>query len=217
MLAFWGLHFNHTWDLTAVGTIALAIVTFISLIFARSALDKTQAQIELGQAQLKQTQEEIALSRKEVEEAHRPVIVPIVDPPNSPTVTRLEGPLRGTLSLPVQNIGSGPALRVEGTVTIATTDGVISTPPAPHFAGTAMGIAAGQMAWLDGHIRPSGGLEDFELRVTFEDLGGQGWVTFARWDAARSRYTDLAVNTQAEGTYGLKQDTELVKPVLPGS
>lgn len=79
MLAFWGLHFNHTWDLTAVGTLALAIATFVSLFFARNALKKTQAQIELGQSQLKQTQEEIGLSRKEVEQAHRPVLVPVAD------------------------------------------------------------------------------------------------------------------------------------------
>lgn len=33
MLAFWGLHFDHTWDLTAAGTLALALATFVSLFF----------------------------------------------------------------------------------------------------------------------------------------------------------------------------------------
>jgi hypothetical protein len=70
--------FNGTWDWTAVGTLALAVATFVSLFFARIALKKTQDQIELGQQQLAQTQREIELSRSEVEEAHRPLIVPVL-------------------------------------------------------------------------------------------------------------------------------------------
>lgn len=50
---------------TAIGTLAVAFVTGVSLYF--------------GWRSLRQNQREIELSRKEVEEAHRPVIVPVVD------------------------------------------------------------------------------------------------------------------------------------------
>lgn len=70
--------FDGTWDWTAVGTLALALATFVSLCFARRALGQAQEQIRLGQGQLEQTQREIELSRREVEEAHRPVVVPVV-------------------------------------------------------------------------------------------------------------------------------------------
>jgi Tfp pilus assembly protein PilN len=68
--------FNGTWDWTAIGTLALAVVTGVSLAFAWGSLKQTQRQIQLGQEQLEQTQREIELSRAEVEEAHRPVLVP---------------------------------------------------------------------------------------------------------------------------------------------
>jgi hypothetical protein len=48
--------FNSTWDWTAVGTLALAVATFVSLYFARRALAQAQQQIRLGQEQLEQTQ-----------------------------------------------------------------------------------------------------------------------------------------------------------------
>lgn len=56
--------FNSTWDWTAVGTLTLAIVTGVSLAF--------------GWGSLKQAQKGLALSRAEVEEAHRPVIVAVI-------------------------------------------------------------------------------------------------------------------------------------------
>jgi hypothetical protein len=71
--------FDGTWDWTAVGTLALALATLVSLFFGRRSLRQNQEQIKQGQEQLEQTQREIELSRKEVEEAHRPVVVPVVD------------------------------------------------------------------------------------------------------------------------------------------
>ena len=102
---------------TAIGTGALALATFVSLFFARRALNKTQAQIELGQSQLKQTQEDIALSRNEVEEAHRPVIIPVDRTTRmdfgTATLEAIPQILNdGRLIVPIENIGSGPALNL---------------------------------------------------------------------------------------------------------
>src|ERR1700691_4112232 len=90
---------------TAVGTLTLAIVTGVSLAFGWTSLRQGQ---------------------REVEEAHRPVVVPVLPtrPPASSSRSgrgprpayepELSGP--DGLRFPVQNIGSGPALRVEATI-----------------------------------------------------------------------------------------------------
>jgi hypothetical protein len=61
--------FNGTWDWTAIGTLALALMT---LVLASATL----WMVMLARRSLAQTQDEIALSRREVEEAHRRVLVP---------------------------------------------------------------------------------------------------------------------------------------------
>jgi hypothetical protein len=58
------LAFAGNWDATALGTLALAVATFVSLLFARRTLGQMQQQIKLGQKQLEQTQAEMAPSRK---------------------------------------------------------------------------------------------------------------------------------------------------------
>ena len=55
------LAFAGNWDATALGTLALAVATFVSLLFARRTLGQMQQQIKLGQKQLEQTQAEIEL------------------------------------------------------------------------------------------------------------------------------------------------------------
>jgi uncharacterized membrane-anchored protein YhcB (DUF1043 family) len=140
------LEFIDTFDLTAIGTLALAVATFVSLYFARRALKQAQQQITLGQEQLEQTQREIELSRREVEEAHRPVVVPIADSTARMDVHLAKAPLekqpqlleRGHLFVPVRNIGAGPALNVE--VSIAFLDDAGATGPRP---GQTHGRSAG--------------------------------------------------------------------------
>ena len=97
------LEFNDTFDLTAVGTLALALVTVISLVIAARAL--------------KQTKEEIEVSRREVEEAHRPVVVPTA-------VYWGVGKPKSNASIGLNNIGTGPALRITASLELLTTDGM---------------------------------------------------------------------------------------------
>lgn len=109
--------FNGTWDRTAIGTLALAAVT---LLLAGASF----WMVVLTRGSLAQTKDEIALSRREVEEAHRPVLVPAVDSTsyidlgaigaNRERRPQLEP--GGHLFVPVENIGPGPALNVEATV-----------------------------------------------------------------------------------------------------
>lgn len=176
----------HSFDLTAISTLVLATATFVSLFFARR-------QIRLGQEQLKQTQEEIALSRTEVEEAHKPVVVPYVDPTTGPFSNK-----HGLLCIPVQNVGSGPALRVQASVTLVTAQDVLmGTPCGPHIAGSAAAIAESQMVWIDSQIRIWGHLKEFEMSVTYEDLAEKKWRTVGRWHPARRHYEDMTIKLRS--------------------
>jgi hypothetical protein len=190
------------WDATAVGTLALAIVTGVSLWFGWKSLRQGQ---------------------KEVEEAHRPVLMPLADSrPLEVVETGLpERPAarplflgEGQLAVPIQNIGTGPALRVEASVQMLNPEG---GPTGVGTGGMEPAVLAGIKA--SGSVAPIiriHGLADvpgFWLTLTYEDVAGKGWITKARYIATDRRYTDVTVNTQAEGAYGLRKDSELVKPV----
>ena len=106
--------FNGTWDWTAIGTLALAVVTLAAVIVAAIALRQTRAAI--------------ALSQKEVQEAHRPVVVPVVGEREVGTASRSMLPVGpkvrdGLVVIPVQNIGVGPALHVEASLKLLDADG----------------------------------------------------------------------------------------------
>jgi hypothetical protein len=196
------LAFVGDWDATAVGTLALAIVTGVSLRFGWKSLRQGQ---------------------KEVEEAHRPVLVPLADSrPLEVVETGLQErpaarPLflgEGQLAVPIENIGTGPALRVEASVQMLNSEG------GPTGVGTG-GMEPAALAGIkaSGSVAPIikiHGLADvpgFWLTLTYEDVAGKGWITKARYIATDRRYSDVTVNTQAEGAYGLRKDSELVKPV----
>ncbi|MGP0101138.1 MAG: hypothetical protein ACLPUT_05895 [Solirubrobacteraceae bacterium] len=203
------------WDATAVGTLALALATFVSLFFARGALKKTQDQIELGQAQLEQTQREIELSRREVEEAHRPVLVPVVEPrkymdlgadgAGMPQVPQLLS--HGHLYVPVENVGSGPALNVEASV---------SGVSIPEDARTEHQTSARLAGLGEGHFRALlidlpfwKELWSFMLTVEYSDLAGRGWCTTAVFLRDTKRY-DIVTIIERERD---RPVSDMVKPV----
>lgn len=169
---------------TAIGTLALAVATFVSLFFARSALKKTQDQIELGQQQLAQTQREIELSRSEVEEAHRPVVVPVVDktfvdlgadgqPEKRPQVLR-----DGKLLVHVENVGPGPALNVEAWASLLDEAGHPSTGSSgPQVSARVAGIGPHADTPLLIQVHNWTGTPNFSLRVDYEDVASNGWRT----------------------------------------
>jgi hypothetical protein len=189
-----GLEFSDTVDLTAIGTLALAVVTAIALV--------------VGWLTLRQTKREIALSREEVEEAHRPVVVPIVvaDPPD---VTWVSAGLRtgphtfpirpcvfeaGVLILPVKNIGSGPALRLEAWVRRLDEMGNLWREPfEPQTPGMVAGLGKDQVIHIEIHTRGWEERWKFELTLVYEDVAGKGWVTVGRYIAERRRYMGVSI------------------------
>jgi hypothetical protein len=199
--------FQNVLDWTAIGTLTLALATTVALL--------------IGWLTLRQTKSEIELSRREVEEAHRPVLVPLADsrnvdvssaagrkPPSAqPTLQRV-----GRLAVPIENIGTGPALRIEATLSLLNEDG---GPSAAGTGGVTPAFVAGLKA--SGNVVPviqvPGliGVPGFWLTLTYEDVARKGWITKARYIASRNRYEDLTINTLDEGAYGLQQNSELVK------
>jgi hypothetical protein len=186
--------FNGNWDWTAVGTLALAAVTGASLLFGWKSLRQGQ---------------------KEVEEAHRPVLVPLAD--SRPIdVTGYSGvgrasaqpavPTENQLAIPIENIGTGPALRVEATVELLNDEG---GPSAAGTGGVTLALLTGIKA--SGSVVPVirvhglAGLPGFWLTLTYEDVAGKGWITKARYIKTLRRYEDLTVNTLDEGAYGLRE------------
>ncbi len=185
--------FNGTWDWTAVGTLALAAVTGVSLIFGWRSLRQTQRQIELGQEQLEQTQREIELSRREVEEAHRPVLVPFQKSGERLTFRGGEifaggGPpaSENDVFLPVENVGVGPALNVRGEFT------------GPHGVGTTRfpteAVAVDARGVVTFEIREGENLSftgnDSTVRavIDYEDVAGRTHRTNIIFDIGHNAY-----------------------------
>ena len=121
--------------------------------------------------------------------------------------------------VPIQNVGSGPALHLEARIDQWLTEsGEWSQHgPGPQTPAAATGLGVGILAPLEIKLHGVRGVSGFWLTLTYEDVAGKGWITKARYIPDRDRYEDLTINTQAEGPYALKQDAELVKPVSPGS
>jgi hypothetical protein len=180
--------FNGTWDWTAIGTLALAVVTLAAVIIATIAL--------------RQTRDAIALSRREVEEAHRPVVVPVVGERKVGTVSRHTlrvGPKvrDGLVVIPVQNIGVGPALQVEASLKLLGTDGKPSIAPVgPQTPGTVTGIGKNQSTTIE--IRAHRWTEgaSFELTVRYRDVAGKEWETVGRYLADHLRYEGMTIEAR---------------------
>jgi hypothetical protein len=194
-----GLEFSDSVDLTAIGTLALAAVTFASLVIAARAL--------------KQTKAEIAVSRREVEEAHRPVLVPVADnrriefagldlasPPARPRFRpTAPGVPEGRMVVPIENIGTGPALRIEAGAKLLTTDGR----PAGHGGEpTSFGtrsLAASALGWVEIDTARWSEGACFALTLDYADVAEVRWRTTARYlvDAAQhgneGRYEALEI------------------------
>jgi hypothetical protein len=202
--------FNGTWDWTAIGTLALAIVTGVSLAFAWGSLKQTKLQIMLGQEQLQQTQREIELSRREVEEAHRPVVIPVViaRPPDlgarSVSGSRRTFPGRpsvvkpGVLAVPIQNIGSGPALGVVASIERLDDQGDLYRGPIEHRTpGRVAGLGKDDTVSIEIDYHGWEERWNFQLRLEYEDVADKRWVTICRYIAEHGRYEDLTIEMRA--------------------
>jgi hypothetical protein len=158
--------FNGSLDWTAIGTLALAGVTFVSLVFGRRALT--------------QTKEEIDVSRKEVEEAHRPVVVP------TNVVWGQNGP-GSMVSVWLENIGTGPALGLRASIVLLTSDGEPAGHGGEHANPGEIALGAGAEKVLNVETERWSKGACFALDAIYEDVAGKLWQTQGNYldDAAR--------------------------------
>jgi hypothetical protein len=195
--------FNGTWDWTAVGTLTLAIVTGVSLAFGWKSLRQGQ---------------------REVEEAHRPVVVPVADLRKMavPTLGELQASpqLAGSqwLVVPVENIGAGPAIDLEATITLydLKTYGIAEQPPQLQaaMAGLSTSRLTALMIALIG-FDPKGEPVSFRLTITYADVAGKEWVTVASWTPTLNRYWKMTIGPLEKDSdvYRVKHDPNIVKQV----
>lgn len=106
-----GVEFTDDVDPTALATFILAAITLATVLVGGIALRRTRSEIDL--------------SRREVEEAHRPVLIPIIDATQELHLwdATTKHPVRpffreaSRVVVPIKNIGSGPALDITASLT----------------------------------------------------------------------------------------------------
>lgn len=170
-----GLTFTGNVDPTALATFVLAGLTLAAVIVGGKALTKTQSAIDL--------------SRREVEEAHRPVVVPLVDGLHA------DG---DWLFVPIKNIGLGPALDVEVGATLRDDAGNYTEAAGPERIGAVAGLGVSDVRPIEIRIPHLGAMPNFDVRVMYSDVAEKPWVTTAKYLRADGRYTGLRI-TAGEG------------------
>jgi hypothetical protein len=176
-----------------IGTLILAIVTLGSVV--------------LGWMSMRQTREEIDISRQEAEAAQRPVVIPVTD---AATIIRIPGfnPMEAiphtlplALMVPIRNVGAGPALSI--TVIVVGRDHAGNYSEAwgkRMHHGYALVAAVGETLPVLVTIDRLGGVPDFELQIAYRYLGGRNWVTSAKYrqagdDGSLGMYYDPKIDT----------------------
>jgi hypothetical protein len=201
VLPILGLRFSSTVDVTglatavaALATVGLAVTTAFLAKGTKRAAIATESEAtttrQQSQATVKQadaTAAQVQLTRQQVEEAHRPLVVPQM----LGTLTNTPGglPAEGTLPIPLKNIGLGPAINVR--VSFSSPPGVAPQPIDPRARGVLPGIGVGEPATAGLKTPLALGSPDFVIELAYDDVGGTGYVTTARWDATEAKYRDI--------------------------
>jgi len=196
-------------ELTAYATAGVAAVTLL-------LAGATAWMVKLTGKALRQGQEEIKLSRSEVEEAHRPVIVPVlaktfVDLGADGQHEKRPQVLRdGKLLVHVENIGPGPALNVEAWARLLDDSGGPSAGSSgPLFAARAAGIGPQSDMPLLIQVHNWTGTPNFSLHVEYDDVASNGWSTDSVFVAGVYEVTGIG---RCERKRALSR---LVQPVAP--
>jgi hypothetical protein len=184
-------HFHNDWDWTAIGTLALALGTVILAV--------------LTWLSVKQGQSANATAQRELEEGRRPVVVPVANETeyiaslamSSTADPMLPLPIQqgGGIQLPIRNIGVGPALelRIRGTVTEVKTGHV-----AHCIATRTLTLAAGSETPIGLTLAPSVSfMEKMQLRLAYRDVGKLWYETQAEYFFATKNMYILSVDRLA--------------------
>jgi hypothetical protein len=181
------LEFSDNVDPTALATVGLALITVGLLLAGWRSLLQNQRQIKIAQGQLEQTQEDLKLSRREVEEAHRPVVVPVVERAQFMDLGADGAGLeicpqlrRGRrLFIPVRNIGAGPALNLEASIQQLSGEDASerSTPGQTSARVAGLGVTALIPLLITLYGWSIEAVPSFALSIEYNDVAEKGWAT----------------------------------------
>lgn len=186
------LVFTEEVDPTALATVVLAIATLGTVLVTLRSLKYTKRA-------LAQTRDEVDISRREIEEAHRPVLVPVVDatrklrpdqpgsPSAAPSVIS-----RGVLWIPIENIGSGPALSIDVALVLPSEEAA-SAVGNESVTGAIAGLGADHHLPVEIRVAELTAASDFVLTILYRDVAGKRWRTVASYVANDRRYVDISV------------------------
>jgi hypothetical protein len=172
------LEFSDNVDPTALATVLLAVLTFATVVVGAIALHRTRSEIDL--------------SRREVEEAHRPVLIPFdgeaqtADSSGAIVLHRVKPYYRehNRVMVPIKNIGSGPALNID--VFLVPLEGMdlpTQTDP-PHFPATRLlGLGTSELTTVIVEVPEMTELTDFAVTLDYVDVAGKRWRTNADYNA----------------------------------
>ena len=151
---------------TGLTTIALVVVTYIAVRSGRASAEA--AALSAG------------LAERELQEAHRPVLIP--------EAPREHGP---ELVVTVRNIGVGPALRVFGRAqTRDLPPNVAGRFPSHQLSGVEAG-GVGELSFRGVTLA-----DLLSLKVVFDDVLGKTYTTDARWEGIQKAFVYAGI---AEG------------------
>lgn len=152
--------------ITGLTTIALVVVTYVAVRSGRASAEAAALSAELA--------------ARELQEAHRPVLIP-----EAPSEQDLE------LAVVVRNIGIGPALQIFGRAqTRDLPPDVVGRFPLHPLSG----VEPGGTTELRFRGVPLSGL--LSVKVVFDDVLGKTYTTDARWDGQKKAFVYAGV---AEG------------------
>ena len=108
-------------------------------------------------------------------------------------------PATGLLIVPIQNIGSGPALRVRATVAPLDPSGKWAGgcgagPPKVEVTG----LGVSQTMTLEMQYGGAREVPTFEIFLAYDDVSGKRWHTYGRWNVIQGRYEDLVVDVRVD-------------------
>jgi hypothetical protein len=103
------------------------------------------------------------------------------------------------LVVPVRNIGSGPAVRIEARVKPLNPEGGWSgAPTGQQTPGLAAGAGVSERIFLEVQLSNVGDVPGFELTLLYRDVADKAWMTVSRWIPDRERYEDVAISREGD-------------------
>lgn len=138
----------------------------------KKAADAALDAAEVAQAQLKH--------------ARYPALLPIVTK-DIPATGPAGDPERSRLSIPLKNVGTGPAL---GVLITLRSEAPIQHDPVHHPA-----VAVGASLVVELNTFAAAGAPPFDLEITYDDVAGDHYRVHASWNTDEHRYEDVGIDT----------------------